>query len=92
MKEFCVGKTEKCTTILKQNQGQNIVLTSVQQNAMKELKASLKSEVNGLKDLQKQKYGTSHLLFGVRGVRMELGSRTGTALELLDMEPANDDT
>ena len=43
MKEFCVGKTEKCTSILKQNQGQNNVLTSVQQSAMNELKAPLKS-------------------------------------------------
>ena len=56
------------------------------------LESTLEVKANGLKDLQKQKYGTSHLLLGVHGVRMEIGSRTGTALELLDMEPSNDDT
>ena len=31
-------------------------------------------------------------LLGVHGARMELGDRTGTALELLEMESLNDDT
>ena len=56
------------------------------------VESTLEVKANGLKDLQKRKYGTSHLLLGVHSVRMELGSRTGTALELLDMEPSNDDT
>ena len=93
MKESCVGKTENCTSILKLNQGQNNVLTSAQQKAMRELKAALKSRpVRRLRDLQKRKYGTSPLLLGVHCVRMELGNRTGTALELLEKEPSNDDT
>ena len=36
VKKVCVGKTENCTSILKLNQGQNNVLTSAQQNAMRE--------------------------------------------------------
>ena len=88
VKEFCVGKTENCTSILKLNQGQNNVLTSAQQNAVRELKAALKSRpMRRLRDLQKRKYGTSPLLLGVHGVRMELGNRTGPALELLEKEP-----
>ena len=87
MKEFCVGKTEKCTSILKQNQSLDICTAKRNEG----VESSLDVKANGLKDLQKRKYGTSHLL-GVHGVRMELGSRTGTALELLDMEPSNDDT
>ena len=90
MKEFCMGKTEKCTSILKQNQGQNNAWTSVQPTRNEGVESSLEVKANGLKDLQKRKYGTSHLL-GVHGVRIELGSRTGTVLELLDMEPSNDD-
>ena len=77
-----MGKTENCTSILKLNQDQNNVLTPAQQNAVKELKAALKSRpIRRLKDL-----------LGVHGVRMELGNRTGAALELLEMEPSNDDT
>ena len=85
MKEFCVRKTENCTSILKLNQGQNNVLTPAQQNAMMELKATLKSRsIRRLKDLQKRKYGTSPLLLGVRVVRMEPGNRTGTTPDVLN--------
>ena len=48
---------------------------------MRALKAALKSRpMRRLKDL-----------LGVHGVRMEIGNRTGTVLELLEMEPSNDD-
>ena len=60
---------------------------------MRELKTALKSRpMRRLRDLQKRRYDISPLLLGVHGVRMELGNRTGTALELLEMEPLNDDT
>ena len=74
-------------------QGQNNVLLSEQQNAVRELKATLKSRpMRRLKDLQKQKYDTSQLFLGVQGGKMELGNKKGTAIKLLEMELSNDYT
>ena len=93
VKQSGVGKTENCTSNLKLNQYYNNVLTSAQQNTVRELKAASKLRpMRKLRDLQKRKYDTSPLLLGVHGVRMQLGNGTETALELLEMEPLNDDT
>lgn len=93
MKEFCLGKTENCTSILKLNQGRSNLWTPEQQNAMRELKAALKSRpMRRLRDLQKRKYGTSPLLLGVHGNRIDLENRRGTTLELLDLELTDDNS
>ena len=88
LKNFVWVKNENCTSILKLSQSQNNILTSAQQNAVREFKAVLKSRLmRRLRDLHKRKYGTLPLLPGVHGVRMELGNGTGTTLTLLEMEP-----